>query len=166
MEGVLMEEERSPGSASADEEAAFAASRADRDETLGAIHRLEAAVEMAAPGRESEWLEQVVTDLRSLERAVATERDESSRPDSLLSMIARAYPRRFGSRVRQLREQFDDIGVTIASLRGQLESAPEQPVDFGDLRQRLGWLVAAMRHRRIREADLVFEALSLDFGAA
>ena len=52
-----------------------------------------------------EWLDRILVDLRLLEQAVSNELKESLRPDSLLSMIARDYPRRFGSRIRQLREQ-------------------------------------------------------------
>lgn len=145
-------------------EAAFAASKADRDRTLETVHVLESTVGMAAPGREKEWLQQVGSALGSLEDAVATERAESLRPDSLLSLIGQDYPRRFGSRVRQLREQQDDIGRQIASLRNQIDEV-ERDVDFSDIRQRLSWLVRAIHHRRARESDLVFEAISLDLGA-
>jgi hypothetical protein len=160
-----MDHEEAPNRSSKGQRAAFAASRADRDSTLIAIHRLEAATAMAAPGREADWLEQVITDLRSLEEAVTTERNESLQPDSLLSMIARDYPRRFSSRVRQVRQQHDDISRTIASLRGQLEVPQEGAIDFTDLRQRLGLLLGAIRYRWARETDLVYEAISLDLGS-
>jgi hypothetical protein len=62
----------------------------------------------AGTGWETDWLDQVAADLNILERAVAAEGQKSSRPDSLLSMIARDYPRRFSSRIRQLREQHKD----------------------------------------------------------
>jgi hypothetical protein len=150
--------------ASVDQQTAFATTREDRDSTLAAIHRLEAAAGMAAPGREREWLERVLTELRSLEQTVAGEGAESARPDSLLSMIARDYPRRFGSRVRQLREQHEDIARTISSLCDQLESLEGEPVDFVDVRQRLEWLVRVLRHGRARESDLVYEAIRLDLG--
>lgn len=76
----------------------------------------------------------------------------------------RDYPRGFGARVRQLRAQLDDIGRQIASLLGQLENLGEEPTDFSDVRERLGWLVRAIYHRRARETDLVYEAINLDLG--
>src|SRR5215203_5695178 len=103
-----------------EEAAAFAETSDGRDVTLAAVRRLEAAAGRAGTGRETDWLGQVAADLSVLERAVAAERHEASRPDSLLSMIARDYPRRFSSRIRQLREQHEDIAQTIASLRTQL----------------------------------------------
>ncbi len=32
------------------------------------------------------------------------------------------------------------------------------PVDFADLRERLAWLMTALRHQRARESDLIYEA--------
>jgi hypothetical protein len=31
-------------------------------------------------------------------------------------------------------------------------------VDFADLRERLAWLLTALRHQRARESDLIYEA--------
>jgi hypothetical protein len=155
--------EELPSNASEDQEAAFAGSSVDRDASLAAVHRLEAAIGTAGPGREDAWLQQVVADLRVVEETVVAERDETRRPDSLLSMIARDYPRRFGSRIRQLHEQHDTIVGAIGSLRAQIESMDDE-IDVVDLRQRLGWLIQAIRHRWARETDLVFEAIRLDLG--
>lgn len=153
--------------ASDEESAAFADTNIGRDATLAAVRRLEAAAGTAGTGREKDWLEQVVADLNVLERAVAAERQEASRPDSLLSMIARDYPRRFSSRIRQLREQHEDVAQTIASLRTQLQSMRDEPtIDVTDLRERLSWLADAIRHRWGRETDLVYEAIRLDLGRA
>jgi predicted nucleic acid-binding Zn-ribbon protein len=81
-------------------------------------------------------------------------------------MIARDYPRRFGSRIRQLREQHQDIGRALSSLRTRLESMQKDMIDVADLRERLGALVDAIRRRRERETDLVYEAVRLDLGRA
>ncbi len=150
--------------ASQDEIAAFEASRSHRDRTLETLHALEESLTTAAPGREEKWLEHVVADFRSLEEAVSAERKESLQPDSLLSMISHDYPRRFGSRVRQLRDQHEDITTQFASLRTQLERVDRDSIDFADLRQRVEWIMKAIRHRRAKETDLVFEAINLDFG--
>jgi hypothetical protein len=157
--------EELPPNASEDQEAAFVGSSVDRDATLAAVHRLEAAIGMAGPGREDAWLRQVAADLRVVDETVMAERDETRRPDSLLSMIARDYPRRFSSRIRQLQEQHDTIVGTIGALRAQIGSMSDE-IDVVDLRQRLGWLLQAIRHRWARETDLVYEAIRLDLGRA
>ena len=84
-------------------QSAFAASRVDRDRTLRAMHRFETALAMAAEG--TTWLSEVTTDLEALEAAMVEERLELNRPDALLTMIAAEHPRRFKTRVRNLREQ-------------------------------------------------------------
>jgi hypothetical protein len=150
----------------AEQSAAYRASLFDRDRTLEALHALEAALGTAAPGREADWFDQVIGAFTTLESAISSERDESLRADSLLSMIGQTYPRRFGSRVRQLRDQIDDIIRQLEFLRAQLERLDRDEVDFADLRQRLGWLIRAIHHRRARESDLVFEAVRLDLGEA
>lgn len=156
-----------PRTPSSEESAAFTDSSAGRDVTLTALRRLEAAAGRAGTGREADWLDQVAADLAILEQAVKAESNEFVRVDSLLSMIARDYPRRFGSRIRQLREQHDDIADTISSLRGQLASMRnEETIDVPDVRQRLSWLLGAIRHRWGRETDLVYEAIRLDLGHA
>lgn len=146
------------------QEVAFASSRADRANTLEAVLHLERAAAAAAAGREVEWLNRIRAELQALAAAVAIEQKEAEQPDSLLAMIARDYPRRFGSRIRQLREQHEDVVRTIASLLAQIEASLGEPPDVTDLRQRLGWLTEAMRHRWARESDLVYEAIRLDLG--
>lgn len=141
---------------------AFEASRLDRDRTLGAIHRFETALAMAA-GRET-WLTEVAADLEALESAMVAERRELDRPDALLAMIAAENPRRFGSRVRNLREQYDDIIRQVGSLRDQIAHGDGESPDAGDLRRRGSWITGALRHCRARQADLVHEAVTMDLG--
>lgn len=86
----------------ADQQAAFSSSRADRDRTLDAIHRLETALARAAA--EDTWRAEVAADLEAMEAAMAEERRELNRPDALLAMITAAHPRRFGPLVRNLQE--------------------------------------------------------------
>ena len=160
----MAEADTGPESGRHDE--AFASSQADRDATLLALHRLEEAAGRAVPGRVEEWLEQVRKDLQALEEAISSEKAESLEPDSLLSMIGRDYPRRFGARVRQLRAQVDDVIRQVSSLREQLSDLDAGRADSSDVRERLGWLVRAIHHRRARETDLVYEAINLDLGRA
>ncbi|MGB5657712.1 MAG: hypothetical protein WBN35_14000 [Acidimicrobiia bacterium] len=141
---------------------AFAASRDDRDRTLGAIHRFQTALAMAAGGET--WASEVVADLEALESAMVVEREELNRPDALLAMIAAEHPRRFKTRVRNLREQYDDIARQVVSLRDQLAHTEEALPDAGDLRQRGTWITSALHHCRARQTDLVYEALAMDLG--
>ncbi len=145
------------------EDTAFAASLSERDRTLAAMARLESSLAMAAGA--GGWLEAVGTDLNALENALLDEQRESSRPDALLSMIGEENQRWFGSRVRQLREQLDDLIRQVGSIRRQLEDPAEGGPDASDVRQRLGWVIRALRHHRARQTDLVYEAIERDLGA-
>jgi hypothetical protein len=139
---------------------AFEASRVDRDRTLRAIHRFENALAMAAEG--AGWISAVTTDLASLEEAMVEERLELNRPDSLVAMIAAEHPRQFSTRVRNLRQQYDDIIRQVASMRDQLANGCA--LDADDLRQRASWIVRALHHCRARQTDLVYEAVEMDLG--
>lgn len=141
---------------------AFAASRFDRDRTLQAMRHFETALAMAAEGEA--WLTEVGTDLETLETAMAEEQRELNRPDALLAMIAAEHPRRFSSRVRNLREQYDDIIHQVASLRNQLAHGEDSPADAGDLRERAGWIIRSLHHCRARQTDLVYQAIAMDLG--
>ncbi|CAN5775094.1 hypothetical protein BH24ACT15_BH24ACT15_39310 [soil metagenome] len=143
-------------------QAAFSATRTDRDRTLQAIHRLETALAMASPGKA--WHSEVTGDLEALEAAMVEERRELNRPDALLAMITAGNPRRFGPRARNLREQYDDIIRQVASLRDQLAHADLTQTDAVDVRQRAGWITGALHHCRARQTDLVCEALNMDLG--
>ena len=141
---------------------AFEISRGDRDRTLAALHRLESALAMASGT--NEWIEEVVGDLLSLESAMKAERDELNRPDSLLAMIAADAPRRFGPRIRGIRDQYDDITRQVGSLIRETGPAENEVVDASDLRHRCASVIRAIHHCRARQTDLVYEALRLDLG--
>jgi hypothetical protein len=143
-------------------QAAFATSRVDRDRTLQAMHRLEAALAMAAEGEN--WLTEVTTDLEALEAAMVEEQMELNRPDALLAMITAGHPRRFSGRIRNLREQYDDITRQVASLRNQLTQDQYPMLDPGDLRRRASWILQALHHCRNHQTDIVYEAIAMDLG--
>ena len=131
--------------------------RRDQDRTLSAMHDLESALASAAPGRESDWRAAVLDALDVLEAAAEEEADNSDQPDSLLSDIA-LHQARLRNRVRALRLQYHQVRDAIESLRHELGESDEQAVDFADVRQRLGSVLAALRHQRARESDLIYEA--------
>jgi hypothetical protein len=137
------------------------AARADRDRTLGAIRDLEVALGRAAGGED--WITEIGSSLRAHSEAMSEEQRELQRPDSLLTMISAERPRRFGPRVRGIKEQYADIARQLGSFRRELEASGDV-TDSGELRHRAGWIIRALHNCRNRQADLVFEALGVDLG--
>jgi chromosome segregation ATPase len=108
----------------------------------------------AAPGREGAWRDEVVSSLRALADATAEEERNAAEPDSLLSDLARTQPR-LRNRVRGLRTQYRQVRDGLETLQADLGDADP---DVADLRQRLQWVLGALRHQRARESDLIYEA--------
>ena len=133
------------------------ARRADQDRTLAAMHELEAALGAAAPGRESSWRAAVLAGLVVLDEVTDDEYANATAPDSLLSDIKRTQPR-LRTRVRGLRTQYGHLRQTITSMCAELGKPDEDGTDYADVRQRLAWLLTALRHQRARESDLIYEA--------
>jgi hypothetical protein len=133
--------------------------QADQDRTLDAMHRLERALASPAPRREPAWQDEVLSALALLDTAMGEEEENASRPDSLLSDIRRTQPR-LRSRVRGVRSQYSQLRDRILVLRRELGEHGEgdDAPDFSDIRQRLAWLLTALRHQRARESDLIYEA--------
>jgi ribosomal protein L29 len=148
---------RDPSTLSASQRAGHDTRSADQDRTLAAMHQLEAALGAAAPGRESSWREGVLSALVLLDEATYDEEANSTDPDSLLSDIKRTQPR-LRTRVRGLRTQYAQLRQAIMSIRAELAKQEDDTTDFADVRQRLAWLLTALRHQRARESDLIYEA--------
>ena len=70
--------------------------------------------------------------------------------------IARTQPR-LRNRVRGLRAQYRQVRDTIDTLQHEL-ARDDADLDAADVRQRLAWLLASLRHQRARESDLIYEA--------
>ena len=131
--------------------------RADQDRTLLAMHELEAALAAAAPGRESSWLTAVLAALIDLDEATSDEYANATRPDSLLCDIKRTQPR-LRTRVRGLHTQFEHLRQAITEMRAERAISLDDGTVLADVRQRLAWLLTALRHQRARESDLIYEA--------
>jgi|SRR3954465_3963707 len=132
--------------------------RADQDRTLDGIHRLEASLGSAAPGREPQWLRDVLGSLEHLVEAMREEQRNAERPDSLLSDVSRTQPR-LRNRVRGIRAQYGQVRDAVDALCHELTARSEEPgADVADIRQRLGWVLTMLRHQRSRESDLIYEA--------
>ena len=118
---------------------------------------LEVALETAAAGRAPAWRSGVLAALEVLDEATHDEYSNATQPDSLLSDIKRTQPR-LRTRVRGLRRQYEQLRQAIVSTRSELADPDEEASDYADVRQRLSWILTALRHQRARESDLIYEA--------
>jgi ATP phosphoribosyltransferase regulatory subunit HisZ len=136
------------------------AREAEQDRTLGAMHVLEAALSRGAFGRAEWWQQEVLAALGALDEVMADEAARSAQPDSLLSQVAFSQPR-LRNRVRGLRTEYARLRNSISALREDLDGVDDEKdagPDVADVRQRLAWLLTALRHYRARESDLIYEA--------
>lgn len=140
--------------------------RNDRERLISTIHQLEWALSSAAPTRERAWMPPVLSAMRSLESAMQQQYANAESADGLLSQIINDAPH-LAPRVDRLKKEYRDLLRQMSTLRDQFESgsnAYELP-NFVDIRQRLAWLLNAVRHHQSRETDLIFEAVNTDLGA-
>ena len=147
----------------AEESPALEENRSDRERSLHALHELELRAGSPAPGREAQWLGQVLHSLGALEELLAVQYENSADGESMLSEIQRAQPR-LHNRVVQLRRDSRDLHEAVRRLHRELEAAPLDDIHFADVRQRLDRLATELRYQRSREADLVYEAFNVDPG--
>lgn len=150
-------DDRDPDQLAEDQPARVSLRDTDQDRTLLAMQQLEAALGAAAPRREQAWRNEVRRTLTVLGEATTQEADNAAQPDSLLSDIARTQPW-LRNRVRGLRIHYRQLRDVIDALLSELSQADDQAVDFTDIRQRLAWVLAGLRHQRARESDLIYEA--------
>ena len=106
----------------------------------------------------------VLAALAVLDEATNDEYANANNPDSLLSDIKRTQPR-LRTRVRGLRTQYKQLRQAIVSIRSELADPDEEGNDYADVRQRLSWILTALRHQRARESDLIYEAYYDEFHA-
>jgi hypothetical protein len=111
----------------------------------------------AVPHREQAWLAEVRRALAVLAEAASEEAGNAARPDSLLSDISRTQPW-LRNQVRGLRIHYGQLRDGISALGKELDGHAGEAVDFTDVRQRLAWVLAGLRHQRARESDLIYEA--------
>jgi septal ring factor EnvC (AmiA/AmiB activator) len=144
---------------------AIATNRTDRKRSLDALHVLEACAATAAPGRETDWLARVRAALEALEDALDEQAQNSAVSESMLSDIEQENPR-LRNRVMQLRRRHRELQLRAGELRVHLDESPaSEGIDFADIRRRLERLAAELRYQEAREADLVYEAYTVDLGA-
>jgi hypothetical protein len=136
----------------------------DQDRTLAAMQQLEAALGAAAPHRQQAWLGEVRRTLAVLGEAAREAADNAAQPDSLLSDISRTQPW-LRNRVRGLHIHYRQLRDGITALGHELDGQAGEAVDFTDIRRRLAWVLAGLRHQRARESDLIHEAYYDAFGS-
>ena len=141
---------------------AFYAAQIERDRTLLAAREVEDALSRAVGGEN--WVHELKSSLASLKDAMSAEERELDRPGSLLTLISAEHPRRFGPRIRGIKDQYNDIIRQLESIRRELDGWDREEGDLGDIRHRAGWVILALQNCRNRQADLVFEAIGLDLG--
>lgn len=154
---LMRPEEKEAGEFSASQREGLETRRSDQERTLAAMRRLEEALESAAPRRERGWRDEVMAALAVLGEATTQEAENADRPESLLSDITHTQPR-LRNRVRGIRTQYRQLRERIGELERELQQPQDAAPDFADLRQRLTWVLTALRHVRARESDLLYEA--------
>lgn len=138
--------------------------RQRHDALLEAMHRLEAALASAAPGREQAWNQRVAQRLGELLARLREHVQAADAPDGLLAVIDATRPT-LVHRVDRLRRQHADLLQQAQSLHQQVQHHGDGEVpDFRDIRQRAMWLLNALRHHQAQETDLIFESFYTDIG--
>lgn len=131
---------------------------------LDAMHRLEAALATAAPGREEAWRKRVAAELATLRNVLATHVASTESRKGMFVDVESTEPA-LHHRIERLRHEHADLMRQAESLETHLApSTPGHPFNFHDIRQRAGWLLTALRHHQALEADLVFELYDSDVG--
>jgi hypothetical protein len=153
--------------------------RDEHDGLLVAMHRLEAALAGATPGRQQAWGARVQGDLHLVQEALARHVDSAEGPGGLLAEIDLTWPTMV-HRVQRLRRDHTDLLRQANDLKRRVEQlcsaewtayevcmadeVVEDP-DAADIRRKAMQLLNALRSHHAREADLIFETFYTDIGA-
>ncbi len=145
-------------------ESAMRSSRDDRARMLRAMSALESALAAGAVSRQVAWQRRVMAALRVLEDAMESQTKELDSGQGVLAMILEQAPR-FERPVLQLRDHYADLVRQIQTLRKQFGSTDDRDAqNVAEIRQRLSWLLTAIRHFQARESDLLQDAFQVDIG--
>ena len=140
--------------------------RSARRNSLHAMHVLEYALCAPAPRRHRTWIHRVTAAVDGVRAALDAQlhAQEDGSVD-LLAELALSQPD-YAVRVQRLRQELLDLKVAAASLREQIEPDPALSIDPADIRDRLASIARRLRQHQAREADLVYEATSIEFDDA
>ena len=138
--------------------------RAQHDELLEAIYRLELALASAAPRRDRVWNKRVIEELEKASDLLDEHFRSIESDDGLLSMIISAQPR-LAHGADRLGREYSNLVQQARSLERQLAHHGEGDLpSFRDVCKGLRSLLNALSNHRADANDLVFEAFSTDIG--
>ena len=140
--------------------------RGQHDALLIAIHRLEAALAAAAPGREQAWGARVRDDLRLVQESLERHINSAEAFDGLFAEMD--LTPHMTRRVEQLRKDHAKLLQQVGNLQEELEKfwcVEWTTPDFGAVRKQAADLLRALRNHQEQEADLIFETFYTDIGA-
>jgi hypothetical protein len=144
-----------------DESEQMSTKRTDRARSLGALRHVERSAGVASRGREDDWLDGLRASAHELDVMLSHEQSDDG---DLFADIERTEPR-LHNRVVHLRRQLRDLAAAVRDVRVTLDDSEPDTVDVADLRRTLDQLATELRYLRAREADLVYEAFTVDIGA-
>lgn len=139
-----------------------AASRTDRARSLDSLHEVEQRASAAGPSRPDEWRHDLLGSLDGLADSLHEQFAASAGEDSLLSSVVQESPH-LESSVSDLRKRQRELADHIDELRRGL-SDHVRDVDVAGVRDELAEVTAEIRELRAWEADVVYEAYSVDLG--
>ena len=134
--------------------------RAEHAALRESLHRLEAALAEPAPGREEAWEDRVLAEVRSvcqdLDRHIST----VEAADGVLGK-AHGQPATV-KRLDRLRREHDSLRRHAEQLANRIqESLGAKHDGYDDIRQRAIRLLGMLLQHQAREADLVFQTVSM-----
>ena len=124
-----------------------------------AVRELEDVLATASWKRDQAWKEAVHDALLAVQRVLRATRQSANAEDSLLSQVAKEAPR-LEPRTRRVRDEYAELERVIGSLCDQLGTQSE----VEDVRQRLRWMISALRRVETKETELLYEAFLVDIG--
>lgn len=137
-------------------------SRSDRARSLDSVHEVERRAGSAGPRRPDEWRHDLLLSLDDLADSLHEQYATSAEEDSLLSQVTREAPH-LEPAVSGLRERQTALAERIDDLRRRLGDHARD-IDVTTVRQEVAAIAAEMHELRAWEADVVYEAYSVDLG--
>jgi hemerythrin-like domain-containing protein len=139
--------------------------RQEHDALLAAMHRLEAALAAAAPGREQAWTVRARGELRGVQEALSQHIASAEGPGGLYEEIDTTRPT-LARRIERLRQEHAELLRQARALREQMEGyGPDELPRYQGIREQAAGLLNALRQHQAAEADLIFESFYTDIGA-
>jgi hypothetical protein len=131
---------------------------------LGAMHDLEKELATAAPGRERDWVNKVLVDLRRLRDSFRVHVESAGQEDGLFAEMAISVPRSI-PRMERLQQRQEGLLHQMKSLISQIDNHGKCDIpDFSDIRRRAAAVLDEVRAIQALENDLIFECFQTDLG--